>query len=176
VNDLTSTPGIVALAAAAVALAALIVAIVLAVRVRRLRSDQATVLGGDGKAEDLVAHAASLSREFAALHGYVEEVAQRLNDRMTTAEGRLDGAIAFSALVRYDAYGEMSGHQSTSIALLDSRRSGVVLSSIHHRDQARLYAKRVHEGRAEFELSPEETEAVRLALDPGSDSTVHAAG
>ena len=84
---------------------------------------------------------------------------------MTTAEQRLDGAIAYRSLVRYDAYGEMSGHQSTSIALLDARRNGVVLSSILHRDHARLYAKRVDDGRGELELSPEEQEAVRLALD-----------
>ena len=60
----------------------------------------------------------------------------------------------------------MSGRQSTTIALLDSRRSGVVLSSIHHRDQARLYAKQIVEGSAELRLSPEEEEALRLALPP----------
>ena len=49
-------------------------------------------------------------------------------------------------------------------ALLDATRSGIVLSSIHHRDQARLYAKQVRDGQAELELSPEEAEAVRLAL------------
>ena len=68
------------------------------------------------------------------------------------------------ALVRYDAYNEMSGHQSLSIALLDANRSGIVLSSIHHRDSARLYAKQVHAGAAELKLSPEEEEALRLAL------------
>ncbi|MEA2138316.1 MAG: hypothetical protein QOG56_1466, partial [Solirubrobacteraceae bacterium] len=77
---------------------------------------------------------------------------------------RLDGAIAHCGLIRYDAYNEMSGRQSTSIALLDSKRSGVVLSSIHHRDQARLYAKQISEGTAELRLSPEEEEALRLAL------------
>ena len=66
--------------------------------------------------------------------------------------------------MRYDAYNEMSGRQSTSIALLDAHRSGVVLSSIHHRDQARLYAKQVVDGAGLLELSPEEEEAVRLAL------------
>ena len=58
----------------------------------------------------------------------------------------------------------MSGHQSLSIALLDANRSGIVLSSIHHRDSARLYAKQVTGGTAELTLSPEEEEAVRLAL------------
>jgi hypothetical protein len=66
--------------------------------------------------------------------------------------------------VRYDAYNEMSGRQSTSIALLDSKGSGIVISSIHHRDQARLYAKQVVDGRAQLELSPEEEEAMRVAL------------
>jgi hypothetical protein len=83
---------------------------------------------------------------------------------MQAAEARLDGAVAYRALVRYDAYGEMSGRQSTSIALLDATRSGIVLSSISHRDQARLYAKQVHDGKPELELSPEEEEAIRLAL------------
>ena len=83
---------------------------------------------------------------------------------MAAAEDRLDGAIAYRALVRYDAYGEMSGHQSTTIALLDADHNGVVLSSIAHRDTARLYCKQVHAGRGEHQLSPEEEEAVRLAL------------
>jgi hypothetical protein len=63
----------------------------------------------------------------------------------------------------------MSGRQSTSIALLDANGSGIVVSSIHHRDQARLYAKQLHRGKPELELSPEEDEAVRIALagEPG---------
>jgi len=166
VNDLTDPAGIAALAAGAVALLALIIVLVLAVKLRRLRAAQYVVLGPTGR-EDLVAHASGLQTAFEELHGRVEEVAERLDARMATAERRLDGAIAHRALVRYDAYGEMSGHQSTSIALLDARRNGVVLSSILHRDQARLYAKRVEGGVGELELSPEEQEAVRLALEGG---------
>ena len=111
---------------------------------------------GEGGAQDLVAHAASLQEDFRALRDSMDDMAAALDRRMVTAEDRLDGAIAFRALVRYDAYNEMSGHQSTSIALLDARRDGVVLSSIHHREQARLYAKQVRDGRSEIELSPEE--------------------
>ena len=151
------------------ALIALILAIVLAVRIRRLRADQRAVLGPTGR-EDLVAHAAALQEAFEALHARVEEVAERLDERMGAAEERLDGAIAYRALVRYDAYGELSGHQSTSLALLDAGHSGVVLSSIANRETARLYCKQVHGGEGELELSPEEAEAVRLALagEPGS--------
>jgi hypothetical protein len=163
VHELTSTTGIVALAGCAAALVALVAMAVLALRLRRVRHDQRLVLGTTG-ARDLAEHAAGLEREFRVLHDYVEDVAGRLHTRMDTAETHLDGAVAYRALVRYDAYGEMSGRQSTSIALLDARRCGIVLSSILHRDQARLYAKRVQDGKGELELSPEEAEAVRLAL------------
>jgi uncharacterized protein DUF4446 len=165
VHDLTSTVGIVAIAAGAVAVVAFLTSVVLAFRLSRVRSEQRAVLGD--RREDLVAHAASLRDQFEALHQYVEDISGRLDQRMTTAEQRLDGAIAYTALVRYDAYGEMSGHQSMSLALLDSTRSGVVLSAILHRDQARLYAKQVHAGRGELELSPEEDEAIKVALQGG---------
>jgi hypothetical protein len=169
VHDLTSTVGIVAIAAGAVAVIAFLTSVVLAFRLSRLRSEQRAVLGD--RREDLVAHAASLRSQFEALHQYVEDVSGRLDQRMMTAEQRLDGAIAYTSLIRYDAYGDVSGHQSMSIALLDATRSGVVLSAILHREQARLYAKQVHEGRGELELSPEEDEAVRLALQGGGVGT-----
>ena len=168
-DDLTTTQGIVALAAAGTALIALVLALVVALRLRRLRRAQAAVMG-DGGAQDLVAHAAALQDDFRALRDWMEDIAAALDRRMVTAEERLDGAIAYRALVRYDAYGELSGHQSTSLALLDAGHSGVVLSSIANRETARIYCKSVHAGEGEHELSPEEAEAIRLALagDPGS--------
>ena len=164
-HQLTSTVGVVALAAGAVAVVALLVGVVLALRLSRLRSEQRVVLG-DSR-QDLVAHAATLQDHFEALHAYVGDVAGQLEHRMATAEQRLDGAVAYTALIRYDAYGEMSGRQSMSIALLDATQTGIVLSAIHHRDQARLYAKHINGGRPEFELSPEEDEAIKTALAGG---------
>jgi len=163
VDELTQPAGIAALAAGGVALIALILAVTVAVRMRRLRAEQKVVLGASGR-DDLVTHATGLQQAFEALHGRVEEVAERLDARMGAAEERLDGAIAYRALVRYDAYGELTGHQSTSLALLDAGHSGVVLSSIANRESARIYCKQVHAGEGELELSPEEAEAVRLAL------------
>jgi hypothetical protein len=119
---------------------------------------------GDGDERDLVAHAARLEQGFLELRDWVEDTSSGLEGRMATAEQRIDGALAYRAVVRYDAYGEMSGQQSSSIALLDSHRSGVVLSSILHRENARVYVKQVVDGRAEHELSPEEQEAVSAAL------------
>ena len=168
-DDLTTTTGIVALAAAATAIVTLALAVVLAVQLRRLRAAQRVVLGS-GDARDLVEHAAELGHAFEALRAYVEESALRLDSRLGTAEERLDAAIAYRGVLRYDAYNEMSGRQSCSIALLDASQSGVVLTSIHHRDQARLYVKQVRDGAPELELSPEEAEAVRLALEGGRAS------
>ena len=169
-NELTDPAGLAALAAGTVALVALLLTVVLALRVRRLRAAQQAILGGGGR-DDLVAHAAGLQEAFMALNERVEEVAERLEQRMEGAERRLDGAITYRALVRYDAYGELSGHQSTSLALLNADRNGVVLSSIAHRDTARLYCKQVVGGRGEHLLSPEEDEAIRRAL-AGESGTV----
>ena len=60
--------------------------------------------------------------------------------------------------------GEMSGQQSSTMALLDARRTGVVVSSILHRDQARVYVKQVRGGESELELSPEEHQAIEDAM------------
>jgi hypothetical protein len=162
VDDLTTTQGIVALAAAGVGVVALLWVIVLAVKLRRVRAAQKTVLG-EGQA-DLVAHAAQIQEAFVQLRDWVEETATRLEERMATAEERIDGCVAYTSLVRYDAMGEMSGQQSSTMALLDARRTGVVVSSILHRDQARVYVKQVHEGESELELSPEELQAIEAAM------------
>lgn len=161
-STLTNTQGIIAIAAAAVAVLALMGCVALMLAMRRLRRAQRLVLG-EHPQRDLVAHSAAMQEAFETLREYVEDAASRLDGRLAGAELALRGAIAHRALVRYDAYNELSGQQSMSIALLDDQQSGIVLSCIHHRDQARVYAKQVHGGQGELELSPEEAEAVRLA-------------
>ncbi len=161
-DDLNSTQGIVALAAAGVGAIALVWVIVLAVKLRRLRAAQRTILRGEET--DLAAHAASLQEAFVQLRDWVEEVASGLEGRVAGAEQRMDGTIAHTSVVRYDAMNELSGQQSSTVALLDARRTGVVISSILHRDQARLYVKQVREGNPEYELSPEEQQAVDEAV------------
>jgi hypothetical protein len=166
-NDLGTTQGIVAIAAGGVALVALLLGVVLAAKLRRLRAGQVAVLGPEGQ-RDLVAHAQRLETAFVELRDWVEEVLGALDERVKRSEQRIDGCLAYTALVRYDAYGEMSGHQSSSVALLDSRRTGVVVSSILHREQARVYVKQVRNGHSELELSPEEQEAIEHALEPAA--------
>jgi hypothetical protein len=163
VDDLTSTEGIVALAAAAVALVALLWTVVLTMKLRRVRAAQRAILG-EGDERDLVAHATTMESAFVQLRDWVEETAAGLEQRMGGAEQRIDGCVAQTSLLRYDAYGEMSGRQSSSLALLDSHGNGVVVSSILHREQARVYVKQVNQGESELELSPEEREAIQAAM------------
>ncbi|CAB4734005.1 MAG: DUF4446 family protein [Actinobacteria bacterium] len=72
-------------------------------------------------------------------------------------------ALRHLAVVRYDAFGDMGGHLSWSLALLDDGGHGVVITSIHGRSEARTYAKNVTAWSCEQQLSPEEQEAIGSA-------------
>jgi hypothetical protein len=162
-DDLNSTTGVVALVAGGIALIALVMVLVQTRRLGQLQATQKFLIG-DGGEQDLVAHAQSIQKGFQQLHAQVQGTFERLDARLDEAERRLTLSISRSAVIRYDAYNEMSGRQSSSIALLDDTGTGVVLSSILHREQARLYVKGVKDGKSEYELSPEETEAISTAL------------
>jgi Protein of unknown function (DUF4446) len=159
----SDTAGYIAIGAAALALLALLICLFLAGRLRRLRASQKAI-GGESGDRTLVEHAGELDGRLAALAGEVERSFERLDGRAGELDRRLRGAITQCGVIRYDAMGEMTGRQSSSIALLDSQGNGVVLSSILHRESARLYAKPVAGGQSELELSPEEQQAVSAAM------------
>ena len=89
------------------------------------------------------------------VHGLRQEVAA------LRAEAK--DALRHLAVVRYDAFGDMGGHLSWSLALLDDGGHGVVLTSIHGRSEARTYAKSIVGWSSEQQLSPEELEAIEHA-------------
>jgi hypothetical protein len=128
------------------------------VRVRRLREAQRALIGGGRK--DLVDFAVSLQARIDDLHRAVDEVVAGL----ARVDRRVDGTVTNTAIVRYDAYEDTGGHQSASLALLDSGRTGLVLTAIQGRDYARIYMKELERGRASVALSPEEQEAVERAM------------
>jgi Protein of unknown function (DUF4446) len=163
VSELTSTEGIVALIACALALVAILIATVLAIRLRRVRAAQNAVLGESG-ARDLVEHAQSVELRAEQISRRLDELTALTTERLDAAERRLARGLSRASVVRYDAYNEMSGRQSSSIALLDDHGDGVVLSSIHHREQARVYAKWVTAGTSELGISPEEQAAIDGAM------------
>ena len=148
----------VALAGIVLALAGVALAWIAWIRVRRLREAQRMLIGGGRK--DLVEFAVSLQGRIDDLHRAVDEVAGGLS----RVDRRVDGSVANTAIVRYDAYEDTGGHQSASLALLDGSRSGVVVTAIQGRDYARIYMKELERGRPSVALSPEELEAVERAM------------
>jgi hypothetical protein len=154
----SSVAGWIAIAAAAVAVVGGVLALVLWMRLRRMHAAQQAVLGSGSR--DLVDFAVSLQGRIDGLHRSVDEVSAALG----RLERRLDSTVSRLAVVRYDAYEQTGGHQSASVALLDSSRTGVVLSAIQGRDYARIYIKELDDGRAAVSLSPEEQQAVDRAM------------
>ncbi len=149
---------IVAIVGAALGLAGLGFAVWASIRVKRVRDSQRSLLGGGRR--DLVDFAVSLQGRVDDLNSAVDEVAAGL----ARVDRRVDGTVTNTAIVRYDAYEDTGGHQSASLALLDSARTGVVVTAIQGRDYARIYMKELDRGRAAVALSPEEQEAVERAM------------
>jgi hypothetical protein len=149
---------IVAIVGGALGVAGVAIGLWASIRVKRVRDAQRSLLGGGRR--DLVDFAVSLQGRVDDLHGAVDEVAAGL----ARVDRRVDGTVTNTAIVRYDAYEDTGGHQSASLALLDSARKGVVVTAIQGRDYARIYMKELDRGRASVALSPEEQEAVERAM------------
>jgi Protein of unknown function (DUF4446) len=154
----SSVAGWLAVGAAVAAVVALALAFAFYLKLRRVRVAQLVLLGG-GKS-DLVDFAVSLQGRIDDLHRAVDEIAAGLS----RVDRRVDDSVSKTGLVRYDAYKDAGGQQSASVALLDSGRTGIVLSAIQGRDYARIYLKELDRGRTAVALSPEELEAVERAM------------
>ncbi|MGH8862217.1 MAG: DUF4446 family protein [Jatrophihabitantaceae bacterium] len=114
--------------------------------------------------EQLRAHVDSAQAEVRALvDGGRQEALSAAADRAESESG----ALRNIALVRYDAFSEMSGRISFSLALLDDAGDGVAISAITGRTDTRVYAKPIAAGAGEHQLSPEERQAVAAALNTG---------
>lgn len=98
----------------------------------------------------------------------VEQAVRALAATDRRQEGLLRSSVRRVALVRYDAFEDVGGRLSFSCALLDDHGDGVVVTSINGRQDTRVYAKPVTAGRSPYNLSPEEREAIRRALE-GAD-------
>jgi hypothetical protein len=149
---------VVAVAACVAAVLALAVALFLWMRLARMQAAQSLVLGSGRK--DLLEFAVALQARIDDLHRAVDEVAAGLS----RVDRRVDGSVTNTAVVRYDAYEGTGGQQSASLAILDSTRTGTVVTAIQGRDYARIYVKDLDRGRSSVALSPEEQEAVERAM------------
>ena len=103
-----------------------------------------------GSAEQAV-KAGERMREIEAMHAVIEQRSRR--------------SLQHIGLVRFNPFEDTGSDQSFAIALLDDQRDGVVLSSLHGRANTRLFAKPVADGTSLHNLSDEETQAIRIALE-----------
>ncbi len=67
---------------------------------------------------------------------------------------------------RYNPFTDTGGDQSFSLSLLDEKGEGIVISSLHSRENTRLYAKKIEDGKPlnNIVLSKEEQEVIKQAL------------
>ena len=164
---ITDTQGIIAIAAAAVAVVALIGCAALAIARAPAARARSARDRASGEQRDLVGHAARMQEAFEALREYVEESRCASTGAWRAPRRRCAGRSRTARWCATTPTTSCPGTSRCRSRCSTTTRSGIVLSCIHHRDQARVYAKQVHDGRGELELSPEEAEAVRLALAPG---------
>jgi predicted phosphohydrolase len=110
----------------------------------------------------------SLSEVLDAHVAQVDTVSHRLdelNRLHAYLEARSRGSLQHIGMVRFNPFEDTGSDQSFAIALLDDRRDGVVLSSLHGRANTRLFAKPVEDGSSKHTLSAEEAEAIRIAVE-----------
>jgi hypothetical protein len=149
----------ISIGAAAGAFAALVGALSAHLRLGRLRR-RFSVLDGPSGPETVLD---ALSRGNAETKALRADLAKAKSD-LDLARSELADALRHVAVVRYDAFGDMGGRLSFTAALLDDAGDGLVITSINGRSESRAYAKGVKDGRSDQSLSPEETQAIALAL------------
>lgn len=89
---------------------------------------------------------------------------KELYDEVARIDTEKSRAVQRIGLVRFSPFGKDELEQSFSLALLDEFGNGAVLTNIHTRDKARIYAKSISRGKSDMALSTEEDRAIRIAL------------
>jgi hypothetical protein len=115
--------------------------------------------------EVLGAEVAALREAVAAASGSAQAAAA-VADAAAAREARDRTALRHVALVRYDAFADVGGRLSHSVAVLDDTGSGLVLTTLSGKADVRTYVRAVSAGVGEVPLTAEEQQAVQAALAP----------
>lgn len=92
---------------------------------------------------------------------------QTLADSLQDTEVRSKNHIQKIGFIRFNPFSDTGGDQSFVLCLLDDHNNGIVITSLHSRDQTRIYTKQIIQGKPkDHELSKEEYEAVKQAITP----------
>ena len=110
---------------------------------------------------------ATVAEQLDSLRAHVDATEQAMREQVVENNDPAASALRHIALVRYDAFTEMSGRMSFSLAMLDDGGDGVTITAITGRTDTRVYAKAVARGQGEHDLSPEERQAITAALGTG---------
>lgn len=102
-------------------------------------------------------------------------IAQLEEGQRRLAEAQL-GFVQRTGLVRYNAFDDMGGQLSFSVALLDARGNGVVITSINGRQDTRCYSKPVAGSTSQHNLTAEEQQAIHQAMSQGGPPAEATAG
>ncbi|REK60989.1 MAG: DUF4446 domain-containing protein [Cohnella sp.] len=138
---------------------ALIGLIVLGSKVRKLRKAHRQLVGETG--------VPALEDVLELLHRQVSDVRQRqdeLNDRLAKQDKRLTSLKGRVGVHRFNAFSDTGSDLSFSVAIVNDQQDGVVITGIHSRDQAFLYAKPLDKGQSAYMLTPEEKTAIIQAM------------
>lgn len=92
-----------------------------------------------------------------------DEGLAELREARQTLAHHLEYCYQGLGLVRFNAFEGVGSDLSFSVALMDGRKDGVVLSTLFGRDESRVYAKPIHDGQSTYQLTTEEKEAIHLA-------------
>ncbi len=164
---LSENLGIAFLAVASVLLLVLLLMIVQSIRLGRARSDYRALVRdvAGGSLEEV------LSRHIERVEAVDRRLSQ-MDQLYGLVEGRSRGSLQHIGLVRFNPFEDTGSDQSFAIALLDDRRDGIVISSLHGRSVTRVFAKPVENGGSRHNLSDEETRAIRIAVEGTRPSEV----
>ena len=143
---------------AALTLIALIFIMALFSRMRKLMRRLDTLTGGTGGnlEETLAAHLEKVRG--------TEQRMDSLQQAVAILQAQMPACLRKTGLVRFDAFEDIGGEQSFSLALLDFQNNGFVLTSVYSRNDIRVYGKAIREGRASHTLTKEEERALREAI------------
>lgn len=83
-----------------------------------------------------------------------------LEQALLNLKSNFNFAVQKIGIVRFNPFADGGGNFSFSLALLNGQDSGVVITSMHGREQNRIYTKKILEGKSETGLTEEERQAV----------------
>lgn len=151
--------GIVILALALVIFVLLVISIVLCVELSKLKKRYERFSQGRD--------ANSLEKEIGDLfieNASLREITEKNKRDIKTIFRKLEPTFQKVGLVKYDAFPQMGGKLSFSLAMLDEKKNGFIINSVHGSDGCYTYSKEIKGGRCDLVLGVEEKKALDIAL------------